>query len=150
MTAIIRLRRLLPKLSRFEFDARSGEASHVGWNGHGEGSLDITQEDNHVRFFESGTFTVAGGSRSVPMRNVYRWELFDDRVRLFHERRGVEAAVLLFDLIAESDDTLVNAEVHQCSADAYSARLVLTPEGLDLEWRIVGPRKDERILYHYR
>ncbi|OLO07169.1 hypothetical protein BTW08_14130 [Salinicola sp. MH3R3-1] len=146
----MRLRRLLPKLSRFEFDARSGEASHVGWNGHGEGSLDITQEDNHVRFFESGTFTVAGGSRSVPMRNVYRWELFDDRVRLFHERRGVEAAVLLFDLIAESDDTLVNAEVHQCSADAYSARLVLTPEGLDLEWRIVGPRKDERILYHYR
>ncbi|MGM8931253.1 DUF6314 family protein [Salinicola sp. V024] len=150
MTAIIRLRRLLPKLSRFEFDARSGEASHVGWNGHGEGSLDITQEDNHVRFFESGTFTVAGGSRSVPMRNVYRWELFDNRVGLFHERRGVEAAVPLFDLIAESDDTLVNAEVHQCAADAYSARLVLTPEGLDLEWRIVGPRKDERILYHYR
>lgn len=140
----------MPKLSRFEFDARSGEASHVGWNGHGEGRLEITQGNDCVRFFESGTFTVVGGSRSVPIRNVYRWELYHDHIGLFHERRGVEAAVALFDLIPVSEDSLVSAEAHQCAADAYSARLVLTPGGLDLEWRILGPRKDERILYHYR
>lgn len=150
MTAIIRLRPILPRLSRFGFDAHAGAASKTGWNGHGEGTIDVTQDEDSVRLFESGTFTLAGQPRSVPMRNVYRWDFFSDRIALLHERRGPEAAVHLFDLIPADDDTLVNAQVHQCAADAYSARLTLTPEGLDLEWRIVGPRKDERIFYRYR
>lgn len=150
LTAIIRLETLLPNLSRFTFSAQSGQASAVGWNGRGEGRIEVTRENHSVRFFESGTFTLDGQTRSVPMRNVYRWDIHPDRIALSHERRGVEDAVSLFDLVVENDDTLVSAEVHQCAADAYSARLTLTEDGIDLAWRIVGPRKDERILYHYR
>lgn len=150
MTAIIRLRSILPRLSRFEFDARAGEASQTGWTGHGEGTSDITEDGDSVRLFESGTFTLEGQPRSVPMRNVYRWDFHAERVALLHERRGPEAAVHLFDLVPDGNETLVNAQVHQCAADAYSARLMLTPAGFDLEWRIAGPRKDERITYRYR
>jgi len=140
----------LPNLSRFAFSARSGEGSQSGWNGQGTGTVEVTQEGRSVRFFESGTFTLDGQSRSVPMRNVYRWDIFPDRIALFHERRGAEDPVSLFDLIVDNDDTLINANVHQCAADAYSAKLELKPDGIDLEWRIVGPRKNEWILYHYR
>ncbi|WP_342588724.1 DUF6314 family protein [Salinicola lusitanus] len=150
LTTIIRLSAVLPSLSRFEFVAQSGAASAVGWNGWGSGTADVARQQDTVRFFESGTFTPDGQDRSIPMRNVYRWDLHSERISLSHERRGTAAAVWLFDLIASDEDTLVSAEVHQCAADAYSATLTLVSDGIDLEWRIVGPRKDERILYRYR
>lgn len=150
LTAIIRLSAVLPNLSRFEFVAQSGAASEVGWNGWGTGAIDVVRQQDNVRFFESGTFTPDDQDRGIPMRNVYRWDLHSERVSLSHERRGAAAAVWLFDLVAIDGDTLVSAEVHQCAADAYSATLTLVSDGIDLEWRIVGPRKDERILYRYR
>lgn len=84
------------------------------------------------------------------MRNVYRWDCGEERISLYHERRGPNSAVVLFDLVAEDDITLVNAAVHQCVDDAYSARLTLCEDGFELVWRIVGPRKDENIAYRYR
>ncbi|OLO05433.1 hypothetical protein BTW07_04615 [Salinicola socius] len=148
----MRLRSILPKLSRFAFSARSGQASETGWNGQGEGTIEVAREGCSIKLFESGIFTLDGQNRGVPMRNVYRWDIHADRIALSHERRGVADAVSLFDLVIDGsdDDTLVNVEAHQCAADAYSARLAVQPEGFDLEWRIIGPRKDERLLYHYR
>ncbi|WP_162619599.1 DUF6314 family protein [Salinicola peritrichatus] len=150
MTAIIRFRELLPRVERFLFTAHAGPGSRTGWQGRGEGRLAVQCHDSTIRFHESGSFTLAGQAQSVPMRNVYRWECRADRISLFHERRGPDAAVHLFDLIAEGEETLINATVHQCAADAYSGKIVLRPDGFDLQWRILGPRKDERILYHYR
>ncbi|MDH4572710.1 hypothetical protein CUR86_09765 [Salinicola acroporae] len=140
----------MPSLSRFSFVARSGSGSEVGWNGRGSGVIEVVHQAANVRFFESGRFTLEGQDHDVPMRNVYRWDLHSDRVSLSHERRGAANAVSLFDLVASDAETLVSAEVHQCAADAYSARLTLVPDGIDLEWRIVGPRKDEHIAYRYR
>ncbi len=141
---------LLPSISRFHFTARAGAKSQTGWNGIGEGRVRATRSTGGVRFFETGSFTLQGQTQPVPMRNVYRWDGFDDRIALLHERRGPESAVALFDLVADGVDTLVSASVHQCAADAYSANLTLREDGFDLEWRILGPRKDEHILYHYR
>ncbi len=103
-----------------------------------------------LRFHEEGHFALAGQQREVAFRNVYRWELEEDRLRLFHERRGREAAVWLFDLVEATDGSaLVAAEPHLCGADRYTARLELTADGFALDWRIQGPRKDEAIAYRY-
>lgn len=150
MTTIIRFRELLPRVQRFMFTAHGGPGSQTGWQGQGQGQLEVQCQGAVIHFYESGHFTLAGQAQSVPMRNVYRWECRSDRVSLFHERRGPDAAVHLFDLIGDDAETLVSASAHQCAADAYSARITLQPNGFDLEWQILGPRKDERILYHYR
>lgn len=151
MTAIIRLRRLLPSIRRFAFTATSGPGSKTGWNGKGQGTLESIETNGQVRFIEAGQFLLDGQPRPVPMRNVYRWVPGDARLSLLHERRGPEAAVHLFDLVqAEDGESLVNEAVHQCVDDAYSARLTLREEGFDLTWRIVGPKKDEHIDYQYR
>ncbi|MGB8711894.1 MAG: DUF6314 family protein, partial [Onishia taeanensis] len=124
------------------------------WSGEGYGSVTVSEDDQvrcfHVRFHEEGHFALAGQSREVAFRNVYRWELEEDRLRLFHERRGREAAVWLFDLIeAEDGSGLVAAAPHLCGEDRYTARLAVNSDGFALDWRIQGPRKDESIAYRY-
>ncbi|KFF49961.1 hypothetical protein GY26_05240 [Gammaproteobacteria bacterium MFB021] len=149
LTAIIRLHTLLPQVTHFAFTAETGAGSRTGWSGHGQGSVRTEVEGDTVRFHESGHFTLAG-QQPVTMRNLYCWRLAPERVALAHERRGREAAVALFDLVAADADTLVSEHHHQCAADAYSARLHLLVDGFDLAWRILGPRKDETLHYRYR
>jgi hypothetical protein len=50
--------------------------------------------------------------------------------------------------VAES--ALESADPHVCREDLYTARLEFDAEGVRLRWAIVGPRKDEQILYLYR
>lgn len=154
MTSIIRVRALLPTITRLKFSSRSGTASQCDWSGEGSGSVTVSEDDqarcSHVRFHEEGHFALAGQSQELAFRNVYRWELEEDRLRLFHERRGREAAVWLFDLVeAQDGNGLVAAEAHLCGEDRYTARLEINADGFTLDWRIQGPRKDESIAYRY-
>ncbi|WP_192034750.1 DUF6314 family protein [Halomonas sp. YLGW01] len=150
MTSIIRVRALLPSICRLKFSPRSGAASQCDWSGEGHGRVTVSEEGNVLRFHEEGHFALAGQPHEVAFRNVYRWELEGDRLRLFHERRGREAAVWLFDLIEADDGSgLVAAEPHLCGADRYTARLAIIEDGFSLDWTIQGPRKDEAIAYRY-
>ncbi|MCI0510612.1 DUF6314 family protein [Chromohalobacter sp.] len=122
----------------------------MSWSGKGVGTVTPEAHSGGVRFIEQGHFLPRGQSRDVAFRNVYRWDLHPERIALYHERRGTEAAVWLFDLIADSASTLSSHAPHLCGADTYRARLTLEPRGFRLDWHIVGPRKDERLLYHYQ
>lgn len=151
MTGIIRLADRLTAIRRLDFTSHSGDGSHCGWSGHGQGEVTVSHAIDALRFHERGHFRSTQGERTVPFRNVYRWECHADHVRLFHERRGETHAVWLFDLVADpASDDLVEACAHLCGADRYSARLTFASEGFDLHWRITGPRKDERLHYRYR
>ncbi|MCG7600293.1 DUF6314 family protein [Halomonas sp. McH1-25] len=121
-------------------------------------------DDDSVLIHESGHFQldappssrsvpVASPPRSIPFRNVFRWRFFEDRASLSHERRGAEAAVWLFDLVAAPAPgaaDLITQHPHLCIDDHYQATLTFQPEGIDLIWTITGPRKDEHIHYRYR
>lgn len=151
MTAIIDRLALLTKTRRLEFSSHPGAASRSGWQGHGVGEVRTTRDGMIVRFFESGRFYPTGQARAVAFSNIYRWEIVDDRLRLFHERRGSEQAVWLFDLLPQAGSTtLVEQAAHLCGEDCYSARLVPHDHGFDLTWRIRGPHKDEILRYRYR
>ncbi|GGX95441.1 hypothetical protein GCM10007160_23780 [Litchfieldella qijiaojingensis] len=115
--------------------------------------METTTIGNIVRFHEQGRFVPEGKARAVAFTNVYRWEVESDRLRLFHERRGADQAVWLFDLVVSepgTSTTLVSRDAHVCGDDRYAAHLTLHPDGFDLNWRIEGPRKDEAIYYRYR
>ena len=155
MTAIIRLQALLPTICRLDFTSRSGSGSQCAWSGEGHGSVTVAIDAGaSVRFSESGHFQLdAPGACAVPFRNVFRWTPGREHIALSHERRGAEAAVWLFDLIAaptsESVD-LVSREAHLCGDDRYRAKLIFMDDGFDLDWTISGPKKDEHLRYRYR
>ncbi|MFC3283115.1 DUF6314 family protein [Litchfieldella rifensis] len=151
MTAIIRFKPLLTTIHRVDFSSRPGTASRSGWSGHGHGSVQVESRGDTVRFFERGHFLPTGQSREVPFTNVYRWEFSTDRLRLFHERRGADHAVWLFDLgMDDASGDLLSLDAHLCGADRYQARLTPLADGFDLQWRITGPRKEETLRYRYR
>ncbi|WP_110687904.1 DUF6314 family protein [Salinicola aestuarinus] len=149
MTAIIRLSETLTSIEAFEFSATPGQCSKTGWMGDGHGAVTASRQEDEIHFVETGSFLLAGQSRPVAMRNVYRWRIGQHRITLSHERRGADAAVVLFDLVADGEYRLTSEAVHQCAADAYSARILLGDGGFDLHWRICGPRKDEYLHYRY-
>nr|WP_255771868.1 DUF6314 family protein [Microbulbifer guangxiensis] len=97
-------------------------------------------------FDETAKFTRSDG-RTVSMRNRYRWGRLDDRVRLEHQRR--EEPVLLFELAPVTAQGLRQVAPHLCGADTYAADLLLHGSEIELIWTITGPRKEERLHYHY-
>nr|WP_163503795.1 DUF6314 family protein [Halomonas socia] len=151
MTDIIRVTHRLASIARVSFTSCSSERSQCAWSGSGEGSVGVSQDADGLRFHEQGRFRLDRGGAAVAFRNVYRWALHDDRLGLYHERRGKAHAVWLFDLVSAAEgDGLVARDDHLCGDDRYSARLTLHDDGVDLDWRISGPRKDERLYYRYR
>jgi hypothetical protein len=121
-----------------------------GWNGRGEGSVFVESQGNAVILFhETGAWWPDGGNSSR-FRNVFRWTRLDDgSLRLEHLRFGIEHAVYLFDLIPASDNEWASALPHVCREDCYTAELHIAEMNLQLSWSIDGPRKREKINYHY-
>ncbi|MDR5904191.1 DUF6314 family protein [Franzmannia qiaohouensis] len=151
MTDIIRVTQRLASIARVSFTSCSGERSQCAWSGSGQGSVRIARDPDGLRFHEQGRFRLDRGDAEVAFRNVYRWALHDEHIGLYHERRGKAHAVWLFDLVTSAEEgVLVARDAHLCGDDRYSARLTLRDDGVDLDWRISGPRKDERLYYRYR
>lgn len=154
VTLIIRLADEIPTLSRVEFYSRQHLSTDGGWQGSGTGEViaDVDRSAGYsVRLTERGTFTPDATGKSHPFHNVFRFTWVDDCLRLYHERRGAEEAVWLFDLVQDTEavDQLKTATPHLCGQDTYDARLTHTEGGLELEWRIQGPRKDASLRYRY-
>lgn len=148
--AIIRTWQRLPGLRSLSFTAEPGPASQTGWRGTGTAGITAERTGDDWRLIERGRFLPAGAARDVAMHNIYRWQRVDNRLRLYHERFGTDAAVFLFELVADSAARLVCRQPHRCGADIYHGTLLLSESGFDLDWSITGPRKDEQLRYRYR
>src|SRR5262245_24697285 len=94
--ALGRLWDRLLRVQRLALVARSANPS--GWNGQGSGTVVVQLAgDKAITFTESGSWQPEGG-RELRFRNVYRWTLVGDLLRLEHLRFGEDRPVYLFDL----------------------------------------------------
>ncbi|MCM2971519.1 DUF6314 family protein [Larsenimonas suaedae] len=151
MTAIIRAWNALTSVTAYRMRSEPAAQSTSGWHGEGKGQVrtQLNEAGAVLHFFEQGTFKPAQ-TQSIKSRNVFRWELNDHHLALYHERRGPENAVFLFDLMAVSDHSLQTRSPHLCGQDVYDATLTLHDTHLELIWSISGPRKSERLVYRYQ
>merc|ERR1711879_659445 len=97
-------------------------------------------------FHEAGHFHPSKG-QTIALFNCFEWCFESSAVRLSHRRRG--SAVYLFHLMPEGDGRWVSETPHYCGDDVYSGVLTMTDDGLMLDWRVTGPRKDEHFHYCY-
>jgi len=139
----------LRQVRSLRFDARS--AATTGWDGVGTGTVAVSEPAVGVVVFdEAGTWHPSvPGQAAVGFKNVFRWSVVGDALRLEHLRFGPEHPVLLFDMAPGADGVWREVSPHQCREDCYTASLGAEDEQLTVVWSIVGPHKRESIRYTY-
>lgn len=139
----------LTKVSQLTFHAKS-RSEEIGWNGKGSGEVIIKREGyNTLVFTEKGSWR--GERDEVSFSNVFRWTL--DRnanvISLEHLRRGPDYPVFLFHLAPSGSQTLSSVDSHLCGGDTYFGQIHFDVKSLRLNWRVIGPKKNEEIDYYY-
>ncbi len=102
----------------------ASSSTSTGWNGSGEGAVEVTRPSaNEIIFSESGTWTPDGG-KELTFTNSYRWtkqssksnsrsgNLPLERLRLEHLRFGADHPVHLFDLAVDDNQTISSVDPH--------------------------------------
>lgn len=141
----------LQGVAQLTFNAKTKSKEGQGWNGKGKGEvLVIKKGDNVLIFNEKGTWQ-GKQNEEVSFSNVFRWTL--DRsagvIALEHLRRGPDHPVFLFHLAPSGKYSLSSVDSHLCGGDAYFGQIYFDRYSLRLNWRVIGPKKNEELDYYY-
>lgn len=141
----------LKGVTQLTFEAKSKSREESGWNGRGQGEVAITQEGHTILIFkERGKWQGADGP-TLGFHNIFRWTLDRNRgvISLEHLRRGIDRPVFLFHLAPNGKHSLSSVDSHLCEGDTYFGQIRFDRYTLRLNWRVIGPRKNEEIDYYY-
>lgn len=138
-------------VSQLTFHAKTKSKEEKGWNGRGQGEVVIDKESpSQLIFHEKGTWRDKE-NEEVNFSNIFRWTL--DRqagvISLEHLRRGPEHPVFLFHLAPSGKHSFSSVDSHLCEGDAYFGQMHFDRFHLRLNWRVIGPKKNEEIDYFY-
>ena len=141
----------LLQVKQLSFHAKSKSKKELGWAGKGKGEVIVNRENDNVLIYnEKGTWLNKQGEQ-VSFSNVFRWTL--DRhagvISLEHLRRGADHPVFLFHLAPVNAQALSSVDSHLCEGDTYFGQIHLDVTHLRLNWRVIGPKKNEEIDYFY-
>lgn len=141
----------LIKVNKLTFHAMTKSKEEKGWNGKGEGEVIISKESPNVLIYnEKGIWRGKFGPE-VNFSNVFRWTLDTGNsvISLEHLRRGLDHPVFLFHLAPSGRNSLSSVDSHLCGGDIYFGQIHFDNRNLRLNWRIIGPKKNEEIDYCY-
>jgi hypothetical protein len=139
-------------ISQMTFIAKSKSEEPNGWNGKGKGTVQLSTEvENAVVFTEKGLWT-SKNNEEMNFSNVFRWTLDKETatISLEHLRRGSEHPVFLFHLSPTGARSLTSIDPHLCENDVYFGQIHFDTHSIRLNWRMIGPKKNEEIDYFYR
>ncbi len=141
----------LNTVKHLSFNAKTKSQEELGWEGRGKGEVIITKEGYNILIFnEKGTWKNKQGTE-VNFSNVFRWTLdrYAGVISLEHLRRGIDNPVFLFHLAPTSRHLLSSVDSHLCEGDTYFGQIHFDSNSLRLNWRVIGPKKNEEIDYYY-
>ncbi len=141
----------LGNVGQLTFHAKTKSKDEGGWNGKGNGEVLVTKEgENVLLFHEKGTWQ-GKKAGEVNFSNLFRWTLDRETlmISLEHLRRGYHHPVFLFHLSCANDHSLSSTDSHLCGGDAYFGQIFCNQHYLRLNWRVIGPKKNEEMDYFY-
>jgi len=128
---------------------RPKSMSKIGQDRVGKGQVLVAPsiDTTTLLFHEVGSWQAVGSQRDISFKNVFRWNLDQNKgmVSLEHLRFGFDQPVFLFYLIPIKKNLLTSLDFHVCKEDIYFAAILWDNDSIRLKWRIVGPKKDEAI-----
>ncbi len=122
-----------------------------GWNGKGKGAVLVSNPtDNVLIFHERGSWQVKL-DKDISFSNIFRWTLDQSAgvISLEHLRFGPDQPVFLFHLTPTGNHLLASVDSHLCEEDVYLATIPWDQHSIRLNWRIIGPKKNEDMEYCY-
>jgi hypothetical protein len=141
----------LLKIHHLSFSAQSKGDKSSGWNGIGRAKVDVRNISSHSLVFqEQGSWTSDEG-KQFDFKNVFRWTWHETKplITLEHLRHGPDHPIVLFELTPVSSTRFETVHPYLCRQDTYLAHLYCDLHFIQLNWRILGPRKNEEIHYIY-
>lgn len=141
----------LQNVKHLSFNAMTKSKEERGWNGKGNGTVIVTKEGKWTLVFnEKGTWHGENGP-DVSFSNVFRWTLDRDAcvISLEHLRRGPDHPMFIFHLAPSSNQSLSSVDSHLCAGDTYFGQIHFDSNSLRLNWRVIGPKKNEELDYYY-
>jgi uncharacterized protein DUF6314 len=140
----------LASITRVTLIAKSRSKCTMEWNRKGKGAVHIKQEPNSLIFQESGTWH-GEGERPHNYCSSFRWTLnrLDKLISLEHLRLGEHNPIFLFHLVPSEDNRLESLTPHLCGEDSYFGWLKYTPLFIQMNFKTIGPKKNEEIEYIY-
>lgn len=141
----------LAAVKHLVFHAKTKSKEETGWNGKGKGEVAVFKEgDSTLLFNEKGKWQNPEG-QEIDFSNSFRWTL--DRqtglISLEHLRRGKNHPFFLFHLAPSGPHSLSSINSLLCAEDNYFGQIFFDRYSLRLNWRVIGPNKNEEIDYYY-
>jgi hypothetical protein len=141
----------LKTVQHLNLHAKSHSKQETGWNGVGKGDVLVIKENETTLVFQERGAWQIREAQEIAFSNTFRWTL--DRsagmISLEHLRLGPNAPVFLFHLTPTASHLLASVDSHLCEEDAYLAQVMWDQHRIQLRWRVIGPRKNEEMEYHY-
>lgn len=138
-------------VKQLTFHAKTKSKEEGGWIGKGQGEvISIKSNARTLVFNEKGTWQNKEGA-DVSFSNVFRWtlDLNAKIISLEHLRHGPEHPVFLFHLTPSGKHSLSSVDSHLCEGDTYFGQIHFDSYNLRLNWRVIGPKKNEELDYFY-
>ncbi len=141
----------LASVSQLTFHAKTKSHTEGGWSRQGKGEVRVVREENAVLVFYERGIWKDGIGQQIGFSNIFRWNLDVQAnvVSLEHLRMGAANPVFLFYLAPDGPKSLRSVDAHLCKNDAYLGKVYLEPQGVTLQWQVVGPKKNEEIKTCY-
>lgn len=141
----------LSQVKHLSFQAKTRSEEESGWNGKGKGDVISSKDSDTVLLFQEKGSWYGKHDGAMGFSNMFRWTLDINQglISLEHLRRGQDHPVFLFHLAPNAINSLASVDSHLCGGDIYFGQVFFDSRSLRLNWRVIGPKKNEEIDYHY-
>ena len=133
------------------YSAKSKSSNMPVWNGLGKGNVEVQRTHENVLIYNEKGVWISEEKHQLDFKNVFRWTLHPIQgvISLEHLRYGPQHPVYLFDLVPSGINTMESVDAHVCHDDSYFGKMRCDQHYLQLNWRVIGPKKNEEIDYLY-
>ncbi len=140
----------LSKVQRLSFSAKSRQADETTLKT-GKAEVAVSAPSPTVLVFQEKGYWFLDQLPETAFSNSFRWtlDLKTSFITLEHLRYGPSNPVFLFHLAPTHPQLLESVDAHLCADDTYLGSLSWNQKSIEFQWRILGPRKNDELTYHY-